>query len=200
MCSRQAKPQDLTANRFAHVAILRLACGYAAAVVVRRIAADDWRLLREVRLESLRDAPEAFGQTYENASREPDSEWQSAARASAKGDSRAWFIAFADDGADGAGVADGVVQARRRPPSDCLVFSMWVRPGARRTGTGHALLDAVEQWARGWGGRRIVLWVFGANEGAQLFYARTDFRFVTQGPDVESGSSYGAVAMERVLD
>jgi GNAT superfamily N-acetyltransferase len=140
------------------------------------------------------DAPDAFGQTYDNASAEPDSEWRSNARASAKGDRRAWFVAFDDDG-----VAQGLVQARRRPPDDCLVFSMWVAPGARRSGTGGLLLDAVGEWARSWGARRIVLWVIGTNEGAQRFYERTGFRFVTEGPDADSGHSYGAVAMERPL-
>ena len=170
-------------------------CGYAALMEVRRITSADWPLLRELRLASLRDAPEAFGQTFENAQAEPDSEWESAARASATGDRRAWFLAF-----DSAGTQLGLVQARRRPPSECLVFSMWFAPAARRLGTGRALLDAVDRWARGWGAKRIVLWVFGTNEGAQRFYEQTAFRFVPEGPDADSGHSYGAVAMERLLN
>jgi GNAT superfamily N-acetyltransferase len=161
---------------------------------VRRISADEGPLLRELRLASLDDAPEAFGQTHEQAAREPDAEWHSAARAAAQGDRRAWFLAR-----DAAGAAIGLVQARRRPPTDCLVFSMWVAPAARRSGAGRALLDAVEEWARGWGAQRIVLWVFGANEGAQRFYERIGYRFADGGPDAESGRSYGAVAMERAL-
>ena len=76
---------------------------------------------------------------------------------------------------------------------------MWVDPDARRTGAGRALIDAVEEWSRGWGARRVVLWVFGTNEGAQRFYERIGFRFVPDGPDAESGLSYGAAAMERML-
>jgi GNAT superfamily N-acetyltransferase len=161
---------------------------------VRRISVDEWPLLRELRLASLADAPDAFGQTYDNAAREPDSEWRSAARASARGDRRAWFLARDADGSD-----VGLVQARRRPPSDCLVFSMWVAPRARRGGTGRALIDAVATWAEGWGASRIVLWVFGANEGAHRFYERIGFHVLPDGPDAESGRSYGALAMERRL-
>jgi GNAT superfamily N-acetyltransferase len=161
---------------------------------VRRITADEWALLRELRLASLGDAPQAFGQTREKALGEPDSEWQSAARASSRGDRRAWFLARADDGSD-----VGLVQARRRPPAECLIFSMWVAPGARRTGAGRALIDAVADWAGGWGATRMVLWVFGANEGAQRFYERIGFRVVSEGPDADSGGSYGALAMERLL-
>ena len=34
-------------------------------VVVRETVAGDWQALRDVRLEVLRDAPAAFGSTYE---------------------------------------------------------------------------------------------------------------------------------------
>jgi len=161
---------------------------------VRRITPADWHLLRELRLASLRDAPEAFGQRYEQAAAEQESEWRSAARASSSGDRRAWFLARTGDAA--AADALGLVQARRRPPSDCLVFSMWVAPAARRGGVGVALIDAVAEWARSWGAQRIVLWVFGANEGALRFYERIGFRVVPEGPDAESGRAFGALAME----
>jgi GNAT superfamily N-acetyltransferase len=163
------------------------------AATVRRIRASDWQLLRELRLRSLREAPEAFGQSHENALRIPDSDWQATARASIHGDSRTWLIAEAG------GEAVGVVQARRRAPDDCLVFSMWVAPAARQGGVGRQLIDAVAEWATGWGARRIVLWVFAANEGAQRFYHRIGFSFAADGADVESGRSYGALAMTRPI-
>jgi len=160
---------------------------------VRRIRPDDWQVLRELRLLSLGDAPEAFGQTYANAAAIPDDEWQQNARAAAHGDARTWLIAEQD------GQALGLVQARRRAPDECLVFSMWVAPGARRTGVGRMLIDEVAQWAARWGARRIVLWVVGANEGAHRFYERIGFNVVRDGPDAESGKSFGAFAMERPI-
>ena len=163
-------------------------------MVVRRITPEDWGLLREMRLASLMDAPEAFGQRHENAAAEPESEWRGAARASSSGDRRAWFIARSGDGAAARDV--GLVQARRRPPEDCLLFSMWVAPGARRSGTGRQLVNAVATWAAGWGAKRVVLWVFGANEGALRFYERLGFKVVPEGADAESGRSFGALAME----
>lgn len=161
---------------------------------IRRIRAHEWPLLRDLRLASLLDAPEAFGQRHENAAAEPEAEWRSAARASASGDRRAWFFARTVDAASTEEM--GLVQARRRPPADCLVFSMWVAPGARRGGVGVALIDAVAEWARGWGAQRIVLWVFGANEGALRFYERIGFHVLPEGPDAESGRAFGALAME----
>jgi GNAT superfamily N-acetyltransferase len=169
-------------------------------VAVARIKPEEWALLRDMRLRALRDAPQAFGQTYENAAAEPELEWRSAARAASAGDRRIWLIARSD-------VTDttpqpselGMVQARRRPPADCLVFSMWVAPEARREGVGRALIEGAAEWARGWGGRRIVLWVTGMNEGAQRFYERIGFRLLTEGDDAESGRAFGAFAMELPL-
>lgn len=164
---------------------------------IRRIRPEDWPLLRQMRLASLLDSPEAFGQRHEIAAAQPDSEWRSAARASSSGDRRAWFIATTGSGAARREV--GLVQARRRPPDDCLLFSMWVAPDARRTGAGRLLVDAVSEWAASWGGRRVVLWVFGANEGALRFYESIGFMLVSDGPDADSGRSFGALAMERPI-
>ena len=160
---------------------------------IRRITADDWPLLRELRLASLRDAPEAFGQTHATAEAISDDEWQQTARASATGDSRIWLLATDADR------AEGLVQARRRTPDDCLIFSMWVAPGARRTGVGRLLIDSAADWASKWGARRMVLWVTGVNEGAHRFYERIGFTVMTEGPDAESGATFGAFAMERPI-
>jgi GNAT superfamily N-acetyltransferase len=171
-------------------------------IVIHRIEPQEWALLRDMRLRALHDAPEAFGQTYENAAAEPELEWRSAARAASSGDRRAWFFARPDEAApDAATPTDlGMVQVRRRPPDDCLVFSMWVAPEARHLGVGRALIDAAADWARSWGGRRIVLWVTGVNEGAQRFYDRVGFHLLSAGPDADSGRAFGALAMELPLD
>jgi GNAT superfamily N-acetyltransferase len=161
-------------------------------VEIRRITADDWQLLRELRLASLTDSPDAFGQRYEEAGVTGDADWIATARASASGDRRAWFIAFAGD------AAIGLVQGRRRPPTDCLLFSMWVAPGARRRGAGRRLVQAIEDWGREWGARRVVLWVIDGNNGAISFYERIGFNLLPVGPDAEAGRMHGALAMQRI--
>ncbi len=162
------------------------------AVSVQRIRGDEWELLRDIRLRSLLDSPGAFGQRYDEAVASTGDEWVTAARASAAGDRRVWFFAR-----DDAGAVVGVVQARRRPPADCLLFSMWVAPEARRLGVGASLVDAVQDWGATWGAERVVLWVMAANETAMRFYDRIGFSLLSSGPDAESGRAHGAFAMER---
>ncbi len=180
------------------------------AISLERIRPDQAGLLRDVRLRALREAPYAFGTRYEDALNEPPDDWTATARASARGNSRAYFLAL-DQGTSGDGSANrgvrmngaltavGMVQARRRPPTDCLLFSMWVAPEVRRLGVGRELVQAVADWGSGWGAQRVVLWVTTVNEGAQRFYERIGFRVLSDGPEAESGRSYDALAMERVI-
>jgi len=196
-------------------------------LTIRRIRADEGRLLRSLRLRSLEEAPEAFGQTLDEALARPDDEWVAQARQAAEGDRRAWFIAElavdADrsNGRGGAGVAGddlvsvvgsartgsggaaprpiGLVLGRRRPPDTALVFSMWVDPQVRRRGIGAQLIDAVDAWGRDWGATSTLLWVFAANEPAIRFYQRIGFQVEVAGQDAETGAPYGAFAMRRLL-
>jgi RimJ/RimL family protein N-acetyltransferase len=164
-------------------------------ITIQRIKPEQWQLLRELRLAALLDSPDAFGQSYDEALGQPDAEWRAAAQTASDGDRRTWFIAR-----DMNGSAVGLVQARRRPPVDCLLFSMWVAPSARRSGTGSQLVDAVADWGREWGARRVVLWVIAGNEAAMRFYDRIGFKVLDAGPDAQSGYAYGAIALDRAID
>lgn len=161
-------------------------------ISIRRIRPDEGPLLRELRLAALADAPRAFGQRHEEAALLPDAEWAATARAASTGERRAWF--FAEDESKR---VVGLVQGRRRPPRDCLLFSMWVAPAARRHGVGRALVQGVADWGAGWGARNVILWVVAGNEEARAFYERIGFGVVTDGPDADSGAAYGALAMSR---
>jgi len=161
-------------------------------IEIKRIRPDEWALLRDLRLDSLRDAPDAFGQRLDEAALFGDEDWKATAKAASNGGRRTWFIARDED------KPVGLVQGRRRPPDACLLFSMWVAPDARRLGVGRALVDAVDDWARAWGAKRVILWVLAGNEGAHRFYEDIGFQVLTSGPDAASGSAYGALAMERV--
>jgi GNAT superfamily N-acetyltransferase len=161
-------------------------------VSIDRIKPGEWKLLRDIRLRSLEDSPEAFGQRLDEALAMADNEWRSIARTSAAGNRRIWLLARNETGEP-----IGVVQARRRSPGDCLLFSMWVAPDARRLGVGRLLVDAIQDWGESWGAERVVLWVLAANEPALRFYERLGFSLLNEGADAESGRHYGAFAMER---
>jgi GNAT superfamily N-acetyltransferase len=134
-------------------------------VEVRRIRADDWRTLRELRLRALRDSPDSFGSRLDTSEARPDAWWQDWARRGADSDETATFLAF--DGDRPVGMAGGW---RHETQPSATVLAMWVAPEARRGGTGRALLDAVEAWAAAGGAEWTDLSVTDAAPGAQAFY------------------------------
>ena len=165
---------------------------------VRRIRVGEGPLLRALRIESLTDAPAAFGQTIVEALGREDAEWEAMATAAASGDDRTWLLAIAP-GPDGSRRAVGTVTGKRRLDGTLLVFSMWVAPDQRGRGVGRALVDAVERWGRGWGARRTLLWVFVANEGARRFYETLGFARETGTDDARAGAGFDAVVLTRSI-
>jgi len=147
--------------------------------------------LRDLRLRSIADAPDAFGQPLSEAQGRPESEWHRSARQSSHGDGRTWLIAETDDG------AVGLVQGRKRRPATLLLFSMWVDPSVRRQRVGRSLIESLEAWARGWDATETILWAYGGNAAAIRFYRDLGFEVVRGGQDAESGARFGALAMRR---
>jgi ribosomal protein S18 acetylase RimI-like enzyme len=169
---------------------------------IRRIGPDEGPRLKALRLRALAEEPEAFGETVAEAEARDEAEYVARARAASDGDRRAWFLAELAD--DRASVADaalpvGLAMGRRRPPDDCMIFSVWVADPARRRGVGRALVDAVTDWARSWGARRLVLWVYRSNGAAIGFYERLGFAIELAGPDAELGAPHDALAMHLAL-
>ena len=161
------------------------------AVRIRRIAAADGLVLRDLRVRSIADAPNAFGQPLEEARGRPEKEWLRIARQSSRGDNRTWLLAETDDG------TVGLVQGRKRRPGTLLLFSMWVDPSVRRLGVGRALIESLEAWGGGWNAAETILWVYGKNADAIRFYRDLGFEVIEGGHDAEAGSRFGALAMRR---
>ncbi|WP_394841146.1 GNAT family N-acetyltransferase [Pendulispora brunnea] len=132
---------------------------------IHRLTADEGPRLRAVRLRALRDAPDAFGTTFEEANAWRAETWTSQL------EKLATFVA-ARDGMD-------IGLARGAPHDDvedaAILLSMWVAPEARGQGVGDALVGAVAAWARAQGFRQLLLDVADTNARAIAFYARLGF-------------------------
>lgn len=87
---------------------------------VRRLGPEEWRLLREVRLRALADAPYAFGSTREEDAARDDEWWKTSVT------TLGWFVAV--NGAEATGL---IAAIPREESGDHHVISTWVAPGAR---------------------------------------------------------------------
>lgn len=144
----------------------------ASGVDIRAIGPDKWELWSELRLAALRDAPLAFGSTYESEAEQTEDEW------------RAWLgradgaqlVAYVDD--EPAGIAAVYLRQEERddPGPVPELVSMWVHPDHRATGLGAALVDEGAAWVAQHGFDEVRLMVAAENEGAERFYQKIGFR------------------------
>lgn len=135
-------------------------------VIVLRVAEDDWRELREVRLAALAEAPTAFGSSLRREQGFDEDRWRAWAR------SAAMFLAVVDGSP--VGMAAGVAG---KSGGERKLVAMWVDPGWRGRDTALGLMSSVIDSAGSEGADRVTLWVAQGNESARRLYERRGFRF-----------------------
>lgn len=142
---------------------------------VVRLTEGDWESHRELRLEMLLQAPDAFWTRYEDMVERPEEAWRAAIRATPTLQARA-----------GDGTAVGTLTVVRTdavaatqgelPPGDALVVAVYVRPVARGHGVGDLLLQEAERIARtDLRATRVMLHVHEHNAPALALYARNGY-------------------------
>jgi ribosomal protein S18 acetylase RimI-like enzyme len=169
---------------------LRAAPREHAEVDIREIGVDGWQAMRDIRLASLQDAPQAFASTYEREVRFTEADWL---RRVSRGDN---FLAYAPElGAAPVGIAGGY----EAEPGTTELISMWVSPVARGHGIGQALVEAVVGRARAAGMSRVHLWVTEGNHSARLLYERCGFQQTGERQPLPSDVRVIEIAMARSL-
>jgi GNAT superfamily N-acetyltransferase len=160
-------------------------------VLVRETIVGDWQALRDIRLEALRNAPTAFGSTYEREAQRGEAHWRD--RISHGGT----FLAYLSD--LGASEPAGLIGGYREDPVTVELVSMYVRPRARGHGVGDALVATVVGWARDQNAAEVHLWVTETNAPARALYERCGFALTGEKQPLPSDPSLGEVAMSRTL-
>jgi ribosomal protein S18 acetylase RimI-like enzyme len=160
-------------------------------VMVREVHADEWELLRDVRLAALREAPDAFGSTYAREAPFTEQQWRD--RLSSRA---VTFLAFAAE--PGSGEPAGLAGVYEHDGAAELV-SMWVRPAARGLGIGQILVEAAADWAKARDHGALYLWVTETNAAARGLYERCGFTPTGERQPLPSDPSRPEMRMRRTL-
>src|SRR5687768_12189066 len=137
---------------------------------IRALVQSDAARFRALRLDALKSDPDAFGETFEDASRLSDREWsEKLARTLSAGDA----IFVAEAGGEFVGMCG--VGEDRKMSGHAFVWGVFVKAPARRTGAGSRLMDAAEAWAEGRGLKGVNGFVAAPNDGAIRFYLRRGY-------------------------
>lgn len=140
------------------------------AFTIRRLEKGEGELYRSIRLEALRESPEAFSSSYEAALGRDMESWEQQADEAAKGNDQAIFIAQRDQ-------PIGLVGLYRDPenPSQGELVQMWIAPSERGSGIAEDLLNQLFAWAAGHDYEIVVAEVTDGNRRALRFYQKCGF-------------------------
>ena len=136
-------------------------------MTIRRLTIEDVDAYRQVRLAALREAPGAFGSTYEGESALTAADWV----LRLANEKRAVFVA--EDDGEVVGLAAGAPD--EDDPGAGFLLSMWVDPRARGRGHGDALVQTVVRWLEATGLELVRLHVTEGNDPAAELYRRNGF-------------------------
>ncbi|TAG06753.1 MAG: GNAT family N-acetyltransferase [Verrucomicrobia bacterium] len=138
--------------------------------ITRRLNLGEGHLFRAVRLEALRESPEAFSSLYEDAIVRSDQSWADQADSSATGSNRATFISFEDQ---------PVGMAALYRDENCTdigeLIQMWVAPEVRGGTVAGDLLREVFHWASSNRFAFVKAEVMKSNARALRFYEKFGF-------------------------
>lgn len=156
---------------------------------LRRAQLGDEPLLRELRLQALSDAPEAFGSTYERELARTTTDWQG------------WLSPGVTFILDAPEAPTGIVAARHDAAEPGLVhlMAMWIHPELRGSGAADDLVGAILVWAESEGAKTVRLDVMQDNARARRLYERHGFRS-TGHETVRESDGRIEVRMERAVD
>lgn len=133
----------------------------------------DWQRVRDLRLEMLRDTPIAFLETIEAAEANTEDVWRMRANRGSGPDSVQ--LVAVDASGCWVGTMSGFID--RLDVGGPMLVGVYTSPAfrGRDAGVTDALLDAVEDWARGHGST-LTLHVHEDNERAIAFYRRRGYQ------------------------
>lgn len=142
-------------------------------IEIRTIRADEVAAYRGLRLEALRDHPEAFGHDYEAALAEGPGYWEDRVQKNLGGESAALFVAGA--GQELAGMAGIFREQGAKLRHNAFIWGVYVRPAQRGARLADALIGACLEWARARELRTVRLAVNATNGPAIAAYLRCGF-------------------------
>ncbi len=145
-------------------------------IVVRGLVEDDWADYRALRLEALREDPEAFSESLADEAALDEATWRARMRQVPR------FVA--ERGGTVLGIASlGTHQIGDATDDDVIgqgeqaeVFGLWVVPKARGTGIANALVRAAAKIAQDEGRSHVIYWVSTENGRAVAFASGLGFR------------------------
>ena len=162
-------------------------------ITIRRLKPGEAGLYRELRLQALRESPEAFGTSLADALARDDQSWIDQAEASTAGPDRATWMVIAERPA---GLA--ALYRDATDPGVGELIQMWVAPEMRGGQVAAELLGAIFRWAGENGFSQVRAEVMAGNARALGFYRKCGFSEIAGQVKATGGSVILMRAVEAI--
>lgn len=164
------------------------------AIEVREARAADAATFRDMRLDALEQAPDAFRQTYADEVGVPLDSWEAFLVRNLDDRDAAVFLAMSDDEPVGM-----VFAGADREAETMLISDTWVNSVRRRQGVAHAMVVAATEWGCVRSARVARLAVAVPNDAAERLFLECEFVPTGETEPVREGSGVIVAWMERTL-
>lgn len=160
-------------------------------IICRRASLEDAVLFRQIRLNALKDSPEAFGSTYALEIGRTMESWQEQLELAITGKLRNIQFAFYDDNPIGIAAL-----YREKEVMSGDVIMMWVDEKFRGSEVASLLVSSLIGWARELSFQSVHLSVTRSNKCAIRFYEKCGFELT--GEEVAADSCRGSSTIGSV--
>ncbi len=166
------------------------------AVEIIKLLPEQWQRYREIRLESLREEPQAFGSTYADMEQRPAAYWQGRLVDAMQGE-KSWLF-FAQEGEQLVGMIGAFCDEAQEIAT---IVSVYVSKPGRGKGVGKALMERIiSEIGAKQGIRKAVLGVNQEQTAAVDLYRRAGFTVTGEREEVQGdGKRHRGYMMERLL-
>ncbi|MDA3873041.1 MAG: GNAT family N-acetyltransferase [Kiritimatiellae bacterium] len=145
-------------------------------ITIRRIRQGEGALLRDLRLQALKNDAYAFGSTYESAIARSLDSWNQQADSTAEGSLRATFIAFRHHEP----IAISAIYKNEGKKNEAEVLQVWITPEFRGSGLANKMMDSVFGWAEDNGYTNVTAEDTQINQRALSFYLNYGFEKISE--------------------
>jgi len=167
----------------------------APTLMVREIQAGDWAGFKAIRLEALRESPQAFGAKYADEILLTDEQWQNRVRFYQEDAGTSFMLGFIGE------VPVAMAGAYRDKAKNGVahLYSVWTAPAWRGKGVTMQLIEPLADWARANGLPIMEGWVTTHNERALGFYRKAGFAVTTEFSSLHWDPAVRQVLIRRAL-
>ena len=155
-------------------------------ITVRPAKAEEWKVWKELRLQSLQDSPESFGEQYADAVKKTDDEWKNKMQEVATLSTTDTLFAIVEDQV----VGMMYVFFRNDQQDTGGIGGLWVTPDNRQKGVGREMIDAALGWMKEKELQQVTFWNNKSNAASTKFYEKLGFTYTGIEKPLESDSNF----------